>query len=63
MFPNDELQRDACLKFIAKRFPGLHLVSLMFTAMKLIDPNVDAGIDLSREYAAALERFESQTSD
>jgi hypothetical protein len=25
MFPNDELQRDACLKFIAKRFPGLHV--------------------------------------
>jgi hypothetical protein len=25
MFPNDELQRDACLKFIAKRIPGLHV--------------------------------------
>lgn len=25
MFPNDELQRDACLKFLAKRVPGLHV--------------------------------------
>lgn len=25
MFPNDELQRDACLKFVAKRIPGLHV--------------------------------------
>jgi len=25
MFPNDELQRDACLKFVAKRFSGLHV--------------------------------------
>ena len=25
MFPNDELQRDACLKFVAKQIPGLHV--------------------------------------
>jgi len=25
MFPNDELQRDACLKFLADRVPGLHV--------------------------------------
>lgn len=25
MFPNDELQRDACLKFVAKRVAGLHV--------------------------------------
>lgn len=25
MFPNDELQRDASLKFLAKRVPGLHV--------------------------------------
>ena len=25
MFPNDELQRDACLKFVAKRVSGLHV--------------------------------------
>jgi len=25
MFANDELQRDACLKFLAKRIPGLHV--------------------------------------
>lgn len=25
MFPNDELQRDACLKFLAERVPGLHV--------------------------------------
>jgi tetratricopeptide (TPR) repeat protein len=51
------------LKSLPGTFTGLHLVSLMYTGMKLIDPNVDAGIDLSREYAAALERFESETPD
>jgi len=25
MFPNDELQRDACLKFVAINIPGLHV--------------------------------------
>lgn len=25
MFPNDELQRDPCLKFLSKRIPGLHV--------------------------------------
>jgi len=25
MFPNDELQRDACLKFVARNIPGLHV--------------------------------------
>ena len=25
MFPNDELQRDPCLKFLTKRIPGLHV--------------------------------------
>jgi hypothetical protein len=25
MFPNDELQRDACLKFLASHIPGLHV--------------------------------------
>jgi len=25
MFPNDELRRDACLTFVAKRIPGLHV--------------------------------------
>lgn len=25
MFPNDNLQRDACLKFVAKGVPGLHV--------------------------------------
>ncbi len=25
MFPNDDLQRDACLKFLAARIPGLHV--------------------------------------
>lgn len=31
----------------------LQLVSLMYAGMKLVDPSVDSGIDLSQEFAAA----------
>lgn len=35
-------------------FSGLHLVSIMYTGFKQIDPTMDAGIDFQREYEAAL---------
>lgn len=39
-------------------FSGLHLVSLMYTGMKRIEPNTDAGIDLSKEFEAAVKLFD-----
>lgn len=36
-----------------KEFSGLHLVALMYTGMKQLDPGVYAGIDFSEEYKAA----------
>ena len=39
-------------------FSGLQLVSLMYVGMKLFDPKADFGIDLSKEYDAALRLFE-----
>ena len=47
------------LRSLPGSFSGLHLVSLMYAGMKLIDPTADAGIDLSQEFAAAKHRFEN----
>lgn len=46
------------LRSLPGSFSGLHLVSLMYTGMKLVDPSVDAGIDLSQEFAAAKALFD-----
>lgn len=49
---NDPAKRYE-LRSLPGSFSGLQLVSLMYTGMKLVDPSVDAGIDLSKEFAAA----------
>jgi tetratricopeptide (TPR) repeat protein len=41
------------LKTLPGEFSGLHLVSIMYAALKHLDPNLDVGIDLSAEYRAA----------
>lgn len=46
------------LRSLPGNFSGLHLVSLMYTGMQLIDPTAEAGIDLSQEFAAAKALFE-----
>lgn len=38
----------------AGQFSGMHLVSIMYAAFKRIAPDVDGGIDLSKEYETAL---------
>jgi tetratricopeptide (TPR) repeat protein len=50
------------LRSLPGSFSGLQLVSLMYTGMKIIDPTADAGIDLSREFAAAEELYNSDGS-
>ena len=50
---NDPEQKYT-LKTLPGNFSGMHLVSIMYAGMKALDPNVDAGVDLSAEYEAAL---------
>ena len=42
------------LKTLPGKFSGMHLVSIMYAAFKQIDPSMDAGMDLQREYDAAM---------
>lgn len=43
------------LRTLPGKFSGLHLVAIMYAAFQQIDPTVDVGIDLRREYEAARE--------
>ena len=43
------------LKSLPGTFSGLHLVAIMFTAFRQIDPTMETGADFSAEYQAALE--------
>ena len=56
---NDSTQKYT-LRSLPGKFSGLHLVSIMYVGMKAVAPDQDAGIDLSREYAAALETFNTK---
>ena len=50
---------DPAKKYSIKSLPGdysgLHLLCIEYVGFKQIDPSVDLGFDLSKEYAAALE--------
>lgn len=50
------------LKGLNGEFSGLQLLSYMYVGLKQIDPQVDAGIDLEKEYNAALDMFNQETS-
>jgi tetratricopeptide (TPR) repeat protein len=50
---NDPEQKYS-LKTLPGKFSGMHLVSIMYTAFKHIDPTIDGGIDLQAEYDAAV---------
>jgi len=43
------------LKALPGKFSGLHLLAIMYTAFRQIDPTMDSGADFSAEYQAALE--------
>jgi hypothetical protein len=49
---NDPEQKYT-LASLPGKFSGMHLVSIMYAGLKDLDPNMDAGIDLSAEYEAA----------
>lgn len=42
------------LKTLPGKFSGMHLVSIMYTAFKQIDPTLDSGVDLQVEFDAAM---------
>ena len=48
------LEQKYTLNSLPGKFSGMHLVSIMYAGMKAIDPDMDAGVDLSAEYAAAM---------
>lgn len=43
------------LKSLPGKFTGLHLLAIMFTAFRQIDPTMDTGVDFTAEYQAALK--------
>jgi tetratricopeptide (TPR) repeat protein len=49
---NDPTQKYT-LKSRPGNYSGMHLLSIMYAGFKAIDPNMDAGVDLSAEYEAA----------
>ena len=48
------------LRLLPGEFSGLHLVSIMYVAYQQFAPDMDVGIDLAREYAAARELYQSR---
>lgn len=49
---NDSEQKYS-LTTLPGKFSGLHLVAIMYTGFKMIDPTLDAGIDFHAEFDAA----------
>lgn len=45
------------LRLIPGDFSGLQIVCMMHVGLKQLDPSMDAGMDVDREYAAALSLF------
>ena len=43
------------LKALPGKFSGLHLLAIMYTAFRQIDPTMDTGADFSADYQAALQ--------
>lgn len=43
-----------------RKFSGLQLVAMMYVAFKGIDPDMDVGFDLSKEYAAARDIYQAR---
>lgn len=51
---NDPTEKYA-LKALPGKFSGLHLLAIMYTAFRQIDPAMDTGADFEAEYTAALD--------
>jgi hypothetical protein len=51
------------LRSLPSRYTGLQLVSMMFVGFKQVEPTLDAGFDLSKEYEAAQQLFHSPRAE
>jgi hypothetical protein len=51
---NDPTEKYS-LRALPDKFSGLHLLAIMDTAFRQIDPTMDTGADFSAEYRAAME--------
>ena len=47
--------KEYTLKSLPGKFSGLHLLAVMYTAFRQIDPTMETGADFGAEYQAALE--------
>jgi len=47
------------IRSLEGHFSGLHLLSIEYVGFKMIDPSVDIGFDLTKEYAAAKKMHEA----
>ena len=56
--PND-YTRKYPLRSLPGEYTALHLLCILYVAFKKFSPDTDIGFDLSAEYAAALERYQS----
>jgi tetratricopeptide (TPR) repeat protein len=56
---NDPTQKYT-LKTMTGKFSGLHLLAIMHTGFKQIDPTMDSGADFDAEYDAAMSMFGEQ---
>lgn len=52
--------RKYTLRLLPGEFSGLHLVSMMYVAFQQFAPDLDVGIDLAAEYAAAKGLYDSR---
>ena len=58
---NDSTQKYT-LKNLPGKFSGLQLVSYMYVGLKQLSPEMDPGIDLSREYEQAKQLLDARTA-
>jgi hypothetical protein len=49
----NEPEQKYKLKTLPGNFSGLHLLAIMYTGFRQIDPAMDAGVDFSKEYSMA----------
>ena len=57
---NDPEQKYS-LQSLDGKFSGLHLVCIEYVGFKQLDPSLDIGFDLSREYEMATSLFRAKT--
>lgn len=59
---NDSAQKYQ-LRSLEGEFSGLHLVCLMYAGFKVLDPTLDAGIDLTKEFEVAKAMHDNRSQN